>query len=1228
LELVERFEEAWRQGKRPVLENYLPAGEARDSEALQLLVRVDLEYRRRAGETACLEDYLARYPELSGDCATYSTLSVGRTPPPRDQPASPPAAGQPLSPEHAPTLSQDADPSPGQARGEAGSSGAAPPTLGVDDSPPAPAQTPEASAEAHGTGRLPSIPGYELHGVLGRGGMGVVYKARNPRLKRFEALKMIITGDQARPDELERFHREAEAVARLQHPNIVQVYEVGQHQGLPYLCLELVEGTNLARKLKHMPHPAAFAAETIETLARAIHAAHERGIVHRDLKPSNVLVAADGTLKVTDFGLAKRLDLDTAHTPTGAVLGTPPYMAPEQVQGARQEISPATDVYALGAILYEILTGHPPFQAESPYESMLQVLSQEPVPPSRLQPKVPRDLETICLKCLAKAPARRYASALALAEDLHCFQMQEPIRARPVGMVERAWKAARRRPAMTAVLVLSLASVLGGAGYAYAFLVWHNRDLQEQLDKARREVNTFRDEQQQSEQDRRLGELRKEVDASRDRAQDALKRQDWAGARVHFADALARIGQDAAGEQLAGMAGQIRAQAGQLQDARDRFVRFGTLHNEALFWETLLIGLQPVAHGQEAKAAAVQALGLFGVNPAAVTPPVLPAAYLSAAEQQQIREGCYELLLLCAETASEGQRGEDQARRASEALHLLDGLANLGGPATRASFLRRARYLAQRGDPAAAQKAREQADRCTPSGIFDQYLCAYEWYKKGDLERALRELEHTLRQHPEHIWARHFLAVCYLKSARYSLAAVNLSVCLVQERSFWGYLLQGLAHAELRDFDAADADYREALSRARNDLERYAVLVNHGALRLRQARAGQSIAALRHVALLSSQLALCRCFAELAYRQHMRQALADLDAAVRLRPNLYHAYVNRAVLCEEQGQPAEALRQLDQALRCEPGDPRLYSSLALLHERQANLPAALADCEQAIRLRSREGPTLALAQDQAERARILYLLARYPEAANACDQALALWADYPQAHYLRGQALYKAENYLEAAAAFDRYLQVGRPSAEIYRARGVARAKLRQHQAAVDDYTRALELAPDAASYAQRGWLYLLVFDSPRLAYLDFDEAIKRDPTKAELYSGRGSAQALLGDPERGIKDAELALRLGPKTAHLLYIAARTYSQAAGIALVNGRATDWSRKASWDGYATRATELIRQALALAPPGGPEHFWNEYIQRDVALDPIRKHPNFLLLYEGLPRRAAQQPAASP
>ncbi len=311
----------------------------------------------------------------------------------------------------------------------------------------------------------PQVSGYEILDELGRGGMGVVYRARHRGLKREVALKMILAGGHASREQLERFRAEAEAVAQLQHLNIVQIYDVGDQDGLPFFSLEYIDGGSLENTAEGKPLVATHAAELVEQLARAMHFAHERGIVHRDLKPGNVLLTQDGIPKITDFGLVKRVEDDSGQTRTGTIMGTPSFMAPEQGRG-QKDIGPAADTYAPGAILYTLLTGRPPFLAATAMDTILQLMNDEPVPPSKLQPRIPRDVETICLKCLNKEPQRRYESAAALADDLARFGRGEPILARPVGTLERVWRWCRRNPWVAvptaAAALLAVAVIIGG----------------------------------------------------------------------------------------------------------------------------------------------------------------------------------------------------------------------------------------------------------------------------------------------------------------------------------------------------------------------------------------------------------------------------------------------------------------------------------------------------------------------------------------------------------------------------------------------------------------------------------------------------------------------------------------------------------------------------------------------------------------------------------------------
>jgi serine/threonine protein kinase/WD40 repeat protein len=366
-------------------------------------------------------------------------------------------------------------------------------------------QPPDGKAsEAPGVGtKVRYFGDYELLEEIARGGMGVVYKARQVGLDRVVALKMILAGQLASETDVQRFHTEAAAAAKLDHPGIVPVHEVGEHQGQHYFSMGYVEGQSLADKLVDGPLPPREAAELTKKLAEAVAYAHEEGVIHRDLKPANVLLDKSGQPRITDFGLAKKLEADSHLTGTGQILGTPSYMPPEQAAGTTAEVGPATDVYALGAVLYALTTGRPPFQAANPMDTLLQVMEKEPVPVRQLDAAIPRDLETICLKCLEKSPERRYVSAQELRDELGRFLDDEPIRARPISQTVRVLRWCSRRPAIAATSSLLLLSLILGAG----LVTWQWRRAEIARDRAQSALAVARSEQKKADLARHKAQL-------------------------------------------------------------------------------------------------------------------------------------------------------------------------------------------------------------------------------------------------------------------------------------------------------------------------------------------------------------------------------------------------------------------------------------------------------------------------------------------------------------------------------------------------------------------------------------------------------------------------------------------------------------------------------------------------------------------------------------------------
>jgi serine/threonine protein kinase len=481
LELLEKLRadqfDRWQAGERTSAETYIDKHPTvrDDPEAAVDLIYSEILLREQFGEVVDFADYLRRFPRYADRLEPQLHLhDLFR--------ADLLGEAHPLT-LHA--LSTD-------------------PGASADRQSTVPLRPPRCSS-ADDPAHWPDIPGFTIEGRLGRGGYGIVYRARQRSLNRTVALKVLHHPDAPDPAELALFRNEAESVAQLHHPNIVQIHEFGEHEGRPYCVMEYVDGGGLERRLTGEPLPPREAAALVAMLADAIHVVHGCGIVHRDLKPANILlsvvrgpssVAKDNSQslqltidngqrtipKIADFGLAKRAGAEVSLIKSGTVVGTPTYMAPEQACGRSKEVGPATDVYSLGAILYEALTGRVPFKGDSLLDQLEQVKTKPPVAPRRLQPGLPRALEIICLKCLEKEPQRRYASAAGLADDLRNFLDGRPITAKPERWPARLLRAVRRRPLVTTALALAVAVGLSLAGY-YATVEDPEKTIHRQLDK-------------------------------------------------------------------------------------------------------------------------------------------------------------------------------------------------------------------------------------------------------------------------------------------------------------------------------------------------------------------------------------------------------------------------------------------------------------------------------------------------------------------------------------------------------------------------------------------------------------------------------------------------------------------------------------------------------------------------------------------------------------------------
>jgi tRNA A-37 threonylcarbamoyl transferase component Bud32 len=728
-ELLDRQSRSWLSGQRPAVEDLLDGSALRhDSEAQLDLIYNEIVLREQLGEEPGADEYFARYPHLRESLELH--FEVHRA-----------IDGAVLT---------DTAKLPGHAT------------------------VPDAVAKTRPALTQPG--GYEIVQLLGRGGMGVVYKARHEHLRRFVALKMFEPGRVPSEREVLRFHSEAATVARLQHPNIVQIFEIGERDGLPFLALELVEGGTLADRLQRFALAPRAAAELLETLARAVHHAHAQGIIHRDLKPANVLFTppavegrgADGqplwgTPKLTDFGLAKVLEDSGAPrdaTRTGEPIGTPRYMSPEQAAGQHERIGPATDVYALGTLLYECLTGQVPFVSAGVIETLNRIRFDEPVSPRRLQRAIPRDLATICLYCLHKEPTRRYASARALADDLRRFLNGEPIMARPTPVWERTWKWCRRHPtgaALVAVGVLLLVSSLTAVGV-------RNRMEAKRIAGARERVETLVAE-----------------------GHEALARRDEARAEVKFQEAWTIVqGEPALRDYGMGVDSWLR-------HARTEANKYHWKHRvpppeyperrDEAYFRSLLLELEQVDSLKAARESIAAALDLTVPNDPVWKPERERLAILEA-----------DVLL-----AGPGP-GAALARLEKE-----------GAGSSRLFHTRRAVYLDRLDRRADAESARRSAETFPPDEQSARLFAGMDLVRQRDFASAARDFEAVLDAEPEHFAARLFLAVCALQRNRSGEAKVGLTACIAQ-RPYCarGYQLRGQCEEKLGNALAAQRDFGRA----------------------------------------------------------------------------------------------------------------------------------------------------------------------------------------------------------------------------------------------------------------------------------------------------------------------------------------------------------------------------------------------------------------------------------
>lgn len=850
-------------------------------------------------------------------------------------------------------------------------------------------------AAAEGT-ELPRIPGYAIEAVLGRGGMGIVYKARQLALDRPVALKMLLSGAFASSQERDRFRREAEAVASLRHAHIVQVYDVGEFEGRPYFTMEYQDGGSLAQKLNGAPQPARLAAATLVQLAGAVHAAHVGGIVHRDLKPANILLATDGTLKITDFGLARRID-GPSLTRSGARIGTPSYMAPEQALGRAGAIGPAADVYALGAILYETLTGRPPFRAESASETERQVIGSEPVSLSRLNPRVPRDLETICLCCLQKEPARRYPSAAALADDLGRFERGEPIHARPVGWTERTIKWCRRNPARTMLVAgstLAAVALLGAALWVGSMRAATERAVEDDLREVERHARS----------------------------------SDWSNVRLSLERAIARLGQ--------GGSADLRARIGEKRRDLEVVERLEDIRMDRA---SLVEAVREVrfdrerAHRDYAAAFAGAGLGGLGDSPALVA---------SRVAASSIREPLVAALDDWAAFAIEFGDFEERS-------WLLEVARRADPDPT--GWRDRVRDPLAWSDPAAVERL---ADVCVPAHQSVHVLVALGERLRALGGDAVAFLRLVQREHPGDFWANFALSSAAMETAPAEAVGYLRAALAIRPRATAIYYNLAGALRDLGESDAAIDCYERVLdltpqaSRAHCNIA--AILMDTGRLddafeELDCALELDPFSAPAHMTLATACLS----------KGLRNEALVHAERSLQLDPESARVRAELALVLQSLGRVDDAIRQYESGILLGPWDPMLHSNLGFALQLRGRWNESIERCEQALRLDPRE------VKAHVNLGYALHETGRLDEAIEHCQQAIALDPKDSRAWTNLGRSFSAQGRREEAVHSYRRAIEVSPTgSAMAHSNLGALLAQSGQMSAAIVHFQRAGELAP------------------------------------------------------------------------------------------------------------------------------------------------------------------------
>ncbi len=1057
------------------------------------------------------------------------------------------------------------------------------------------------SLDAKGN-RLPVVPGYEILGELGRGGMGVVYRARQQGLGRIVALKMVLNS-QASSEELDRFLLEAKAVAIVEHPNIVQIYDVGEYNGLPYFSLEFVAGGPLDALLKGEPQDPVYTATVMAKVCRGIGYAHSKNILHRDLKPANVLMTKTGEPKVTDFGLAKQMDAaDEGHTKAGSIMGTPSYMPPEQAEGNAKNLTNLADVYSLGALLYEFITGRPPFKGRTLFETLQHVRTKDPVPPIQLQPSVPLDLQTVCMKALEKSPEKRYPTAEEMAEDLESFLKGDPIKARAVGRVEKAVRWARRNKPQAALIASGVAAVLliVTGGFVYLGLDAQNQRLRaNHIENVNRQILEAEDLLNQSIRSGDVG--------------------NWLQSKNEAKQSLAGLDDSEEFEPVRERVEKQIALADAHIETKTRSDQFEAFVDNAFFAATDLTGKNENQNTEDVLEQTAKALELFAIRLEDMTYQPKFSEHFLDEQKKGILEECGALLLLAGSRQLDKDFRDNKAL--DNALKILD-LAKQAGAGEKIRRLYLAQYyqaLANRGDrdqQSLADKERTEADKLTPKGSREWFFLGDYLFRGGEFESATKAFSQASRLAPKDFWSIYYQAVSAMRSSSWSEARALLLHCLSTKPTFgFTHVLMGITEGKLKQYPEAFQSFANAVKYLGGETQ--GVLVNRAAVYYDQGL--------------------------------LKKAEEDLRRAILTDPSNWSAHDNLGMVLRDLKNLAEAetcFRQANQnaktellplrhlaALLGEMDPPKWTESVATFEKvvareknplKVANDLMGLARSKLALgeKETAREILDRALGYDQ-ENALIWLLQGwvineiaakkdKVNRTASLPDYKLALEA-YNQGFALASKGKADETEAKAMASYFKKVDPESQPEAieaKLLRARGLIKARLGDYGSAMADYTRSLEINREQP-YLRNRRATALISNWREIALEDYSQGIKLNPNDRELYAGRAYVYALLGDHVSAAKDVNIAV--GGTTGQVPWFVrvncAGALAQAYRVAKIPPKGAKPAEQAIQDQYLAGVWSQLTQAKLSAPATVKAGWWMKYIDPDDAFDPVRGLPEW-------------------